>query len=92
MSVIQDGGRQTASKPEVVISQLLVKQQRRSKGFSHILVVQQLSGTIAATARCNVKSEFHNNVLKYSQYIGFLWLIGRNLGFLTSGYIVLYPQ
>ena len=50
MSVIQDGGRQIASKPEVVISPLLDKTATPFQRLLPHCVVQQLNGTIADTA------------------------------------------
>ena len=56
MSVIKDGGHQTGSKPEVLISQLLDKIATPFQRLSHIIVVPQLSGTIVDTTRRNRKS------------------------------------
>ena len=56
MSVIQDGGHQTGSKPEVLISQLLDKIATPFQRLHNIFVVQQLDGIIVDTTRRNRKS------------------------------------
>src|SRR5208282_2374944 len=50
MSVIQDGGHQTGSKPEVLISQLLDKIAMPFQRLPHIFAISELDGTIADTA------------------------------------------
>ena len=57
-SIFQDGGRQTGSKPEVLISQLLDKIATPFQRLTPIFGVQQLNGAIVNTVRCNRKSVF----------------------------------
>jgi len=61
-TLIQNGDRQTGSKPEVLISQLLDKIATPIQRLPHIFVVQQLNGTIADTARCNRMSVIQDGV------------------------------
>ena len=48
-TLIQNGGRHTGSKPEVLISQLLDKITTRFQRLPHIFLVHHLKGTIADT-------------------------------------------